>query len=538
MMRIYALAFFIVFSVPGNSQIDTLWTRSLGGSADDVVGLTMIGNLGAPGVGCAVTADGMIYAATSTLSADGLVQGPSLGMEDIWLVKMNATGDIIWNKRIGGNAVERTSGLIAMSDGGVVMVGRTYSTTGDFSSNHSSMNDGFLMRLNADGEILWVNCYGGSADDFLYDVVLDINGDLVACGETGSSNGDLLNTGSGLNWVIKVNAGNGNLIWSKAYIGTDHAAGGNDFLENFYCLHALSDGSGYLCAGFTTPFFADFNQDDILYAKIDIHGNLLWMREFGSSTGADYAASIVEAGDGGFFIAGRLSGSGGDVSNYYGGSADCWIVRFDAEGNHLWNRNYGGSDLDFAFDALADPDGNIWMAAFTRSANFEASAPSFGGMDCFILKLEPVSGDVLESFRYGGLANDLAMRIELMPGGTSPVVAGRTYSSDTYIHGHNGGSDLYISRLEGPPLLIEQYESNTGLSVYPNPSNGTLHIHATSLRGAGMMSVTDLTGRAILRESKFFDGHAFQTSFELESGIYILTLSTGGMKVSERIRVY
>ncbi len=511
-------------------QLDTMWTRSFGGGADDVVGLTMIGNMGAPAASIAQS-NGVNCVVTSTLSANGDVPGAALGEEDGWIFATTLMGEPLWTERFGGSSYDRPSKIINVFQGGFVVVGRTSSQDGSFSDNHSAMQDGFVRRYAIDGTLLWSKCYGGSGDDMLYDVIMDWQGNLVACGETGSNDGDLLNTGAGLNWLLKINADDGSVIWSKAYEGPDHAGGNQDFLENFYRLTQINSGN-YVCAGFTTPSFSDFNQDDILLAEISQAGDLQWITEVGSANAGDYASSIRAAVDGGFFVCGRLSGSGGNATEYYGGGGDFWLLRYDENGQMLWERNYGGSDYDFAFDMRRETVDGIWMAGFTRSSDGEATAAGFGLMDFFLIKTD-FNGDVLHTERFGGSANDVLMG--LVWESSMIITVGRTFSSDGFIQENAGGSDVFVSVWYGDIVNVPEISSQ--LSLFPNPATEYVTLRWPASAPVEYIRILDTSGR-LFREYPVHGLKKFVfTSEGLQAGVYIVQCSGQGPVLTSRLLV-
>jgi Secretion system C-terminal sorting domain len=451
------------------AQIDTLWARSIGGSADDTPGLTLACSIGSPQASVDTVA-GFVYVLTSTNSADGDVTNYR-GNSDLWLVKMTLAGSIVWQKTFGGSDFERARMVKGLPNGGCVIVGTGSSTDFNFVGNHGMM-DAFVAIVDANGTIATSKLYGGTADDFLYDIKATSDGNYILSGESGSSNGDLAGTGLGTSWMLKINGANLNVIWSKTYIGPN--AGANA-IENFYRVLALNDGSGYIAAGFTTSDFGNSANDNMYIQKVDVNGNALWMKNFGSTDNSDYPMAMLEASGGDFYIAGLGSGTAGSDlgSTFFGGVADMWLIKFQSTGTKIWDRHFGGTDWEFAFDLKKDANNDLYLAGFTRSVNNTADTTgagpnAYGSQDLWVVKTDPV-GAVLYTKRVGGSGITLL-------GTDDFIVAGKTDSNNGYVHGNHGLKDTWVVRFKATSNINLQSNEEGIFSLYPNPTAGTVFI--------------------------------------------------------------
>lgn len=500
------------------AQLDTIWTKVLGGTQNEANGLTLPNNLGSPG-GSISKFGNFLYAVSSSLSNDGDLL-LNYGNEDIWVIKLNHNGDTLWTKSFGGSDFERAYKILAFSDG-CLIVGSTKSNSNDFTNSKGS-SDGFLLRLDENGNIIWFKRYGGTEADYLYDVIPTSDGNFLAVGESLSSNGDLAGTGMGLSWIIKVNPNNGNRIWSKTYLGPD--SNSQDYLDNFFRVMELSDGSGIIAAGFTSPNFNDAASDDIHYEKIDLNGNVIWSKKVGSTNGGDAIGNIVDAGNGKFYLIGRLIGTGPNVSNYYGGNGDVWIIKCDAQGNPLWNKNYGGSNWDFAFDAKKDSLNNLYIGAFTRSTDFDAVGVNFGLQDYWLLKTDS-SGNILWKYRCGGSQSEIILGIEVL-NNNSVVALGRSFSNDGYLKFNNGGSDLWIVRIDSIDVTTHFTQNElplTKISFFPLENHTysvTCHENIISIQ------IFDLQGKSVFQNSSNIETSNTTFPFYQNSGLYVAVIQT------------
>jgi hypothetical protein len=489
---------FIALSLLHNfsAQIDTVWTKTLGGTSDDTPGLTLACSIGSPQASVDTVA-GFVYVLTSTNSMDGDVTNYK-GNSDIWLVKMTLSGSIVWQKTFGGSDFERARMVKALPNGGCIIVGTGSSTDFNFVGNHGMM-DAFIALVDANGTITTSKLYGGTADDFLYDIKLTNDGNYILSGESGSSNGDLAGTGLGTSWMIKINGINLNVIWSKTYVGPNSGA---NAIENFYRVLSLSDGSGYIASGFTTSDFGNSALDNMYIQKVDVNGNALWMKNFGSTDNADYPMAMLEATSGDFYIAGLGSGSmGSDLgSTFFGGTSDVWLVKFQGNGTKIWDKHLGGTDWEFAFDLKKDANNDLYLAGFTRSVNNTADTTgirpdAYGSQDFWVVKTDAL-GNVIYTKRIGGSGNEVAMGITLL-GTDDFIVAGKTDSNNGYIHGNHGLKDTWVVRFKSSSNVNVLKEEKLNFAIFPNPSSGLIFLEFES-NAAKLIRVVNTMGQIVL----------------------------------------
>ena len=161
---------------------------------------------------------GFIISGFTFVSNDGDVSG-SNGGADAWIVKLNMYGAIQWSKCYGGSQHESASYIQLTSDNGYIFVGSTNSNDSDVSGNHGSY-DYWVVKLDSIGSIQWQHCYGGSADDISHFIELASNNSYLVCGGSLSLNGDITsNNGDEDFWVLKIND-SGNIIWQTTLGGT------------------------------------------------------------------------------------------------------------------------------------------------------------------------------------------------------------------------------------------------------------------------------------------------------------------------------
>jgi hypothetical protein len=276
-----------------------------------------------------------------------------------------------WNKTYGGTNDDEAWDLVETSDGGYAIAGYTY-------SYGAGARDFWLVKTDAAGNHLWNKTYGGTYSDWAWDLVETSDGGYAIAGYTAS-----YGAGMGDFWLVKTDA-DGNMQWNQTYGGTS-----NDYA---FALVETSDG-GYAIAGYTYSFGAGI--DDFWLVKTDANGNALWNKTYGG-TYEDWAWDLVETSDGGYAIAGY-------TYSYGAGARDFWLVKTDAAGNHLWNKTYGGTYSDWAWDLVETSDGGYAIAGYTASYGA-------GSFDFWLVKTD-AGGNHLWNQTYGGTGDDDASSV-------------------------------------------------------------------------------------------------------------------------------
>jgi len=224
----------------------------------------------------------------------------------------------------------------------------------------------------------------------------------------------------------------------------------------------LKDGS-ILVAGYTTSTTGDFGsskgEEDFLVVKMDGSFEVLWSRTFGGSD-SDVAEAIAETRDGGFIVVGMTESSDGDVSvsNKLG---DFWIIKLSSEGELLWEKTFGGSGQDHAYDVVERPSGNVVVAGYTRSVDGDVRGHVWGE-DFWIIELTS-SGELLKQWTIDGENNneDLARKLTITDTGEILAVGYTAYKdvgiSCNYV---NEQAALAVIDNEG---VVSSYKSYGGM---------------------------------------------------------------------------
>jgi len=273
------------------------------------------------------TEDGYVFCGSS-ISTDGDVGG-NQGLADLWVVRLDETGEILWTRSYGGSWADVGRSISATADGGFIIAGQTSSNSSiligvnPYYVAPGLVITGWLTKLDGSGDIQWQRCYGGYGDDYFYRVAQAPDGTYWAVGSTSSTSGDVVGNNGGVDaWVVRIGP-TGELLGQRAFGGSNS--------EQFYGLHVLPNGSALL-AGYTASSDGDIEQNqgavDALVVLLSEDLNMLWQTTLGGSL-LDHGYDIVEGSDGGAVMAGSSQSSDGDLTGN-NGSTDLWVVKLEA----------------------------------------------------------------------------------------------------------------------------------------------------------------------------------------------------------------
>ncbi|MBS1663805.1 MAG: T9SS C-terminal target domain-containing protein [Bacteroidetes bacterium] len=405
----------------------------------------LLGGSGDESSRMAKTADGGFIIAATTNSANGDVHGNHGGDNDAWIIRLNNNGDTVWTRALGGSGDDAATAVLPNFDGSSVVVGFTTSDNGDITDKRPGFyQDLWVVKLDPNGRVVWSRTYGGSSVDGGYAITAAPDGGYVVAGLTASENGDV----AGLHgyadvWMMKLD-GNGRSVWSRTYGGSDwEEPRAIVATTDGYVVAGLTFSSDGDVKGYHVPTYIGA---DFLVLKVDLNGNKIWARAYGG-TNDEVATSLTLLGDE-YVVAGYATSTDGDVTGLHGNSLsdDMWVVKLNKDGNIAWENTFGGSSLDAAVSVAATPDGGILVGGATFSNNGDVSGLHKGdGADGWLVKLDG-AGNKQWTKVLGGSGDEQISGITVS--GDGYCLSGFTTSGDGDVAGHNHGNyDLWVMKL-------------------------------------------------------------------------------------------
>ena len=370
-----------------------IWTRQFGTSDEDTA------------TSVAADASGNIIVAGYTY---GALEGANVGCSDAFVRKLDSDGTVLWTRQFGTESVswmgsgDFATGVAVDGLENVVVVGYTW---GALDGPNAGESDAFVRKYDPAGNVLWARQFGTSDYDRASDVAVDGSGNVLVVGHTW----DALegpNAGSADAFVRKYDPA-GNVLWTRQF--------GTSALD--YASGVAVDGSGnVVVSGTTDGSLEGFSagNSDAFVRKYDADGNVLWTRQFGTSE-YDRARGVAVDGSGNVLVAGY---TGGSLEGTNAGDADAFARKYDSDGDLVWTRQYGTSELDIAVDVAVDGSANVLVVGFTRGA---LEGPNAGAADAFVRKHAP-DGDLVWARQFGTSSNEEANGVVVDSSGNVLVV--------------------------------------------------------------------------------------------------------------------
>lgn len=493
---------------------------------------------------------------------------------------------IKWQKCLGGTGSDRANDVVLTPDGGFIIVGFSTSNNGDVTGHHAGdSTDAWIAKLDGSGNLQWQKSIGGSGFDEFKAVVRTSDNNYMCFGSTTSNDGDVSgNHGKSDFWMVKITPA-GVVLWSKCYGGTmaETAANGIQLTDGGYVII----GSNYSNDGDVSGFHGTVGHgNDIWFVKTDGSGTILWQKDYGTSEGGlETASGIVEdITDGNIIATVQPTGQTGDF--YVPNQVNSYLIKVDKNnGNFIYKTNTGCRATETSaiiatsrgyitlFNASTYAPAcyqltstivafktnliNTWpgtivspneclnstgdynvashfadahgIAAISDSTFIGAgywfnkgvnTSPigsygggRYGGIDAGVGlgRLMPSPGSTLAFKKFGGSQSDEFLSVKVLPGGNEYVAVGYTNSNDFDVSGNHGGSDCWVVRLVGSNTI-------SGNVFLDNNGNGIKDAGEPAFNKATVRSQkAGFTQKAIPYNGFYIN--------DLDTGTYVTTMS-------------
>jgi hypothetical protein len=351
------------------------------------------------------------------------------------------SGQISNVKTFGGSKNDALNSIVKTTDGGYVVLG--YIQSNDFETNSKSDEsfDFWVMRFSSDDELLWNKTFGSSGDDRSVDIIATNDGGFALLGYSSKADKDVsLNAGSQDFWILKI-TGEGIRLWEKSFgfLGSDKGVSLIQTSDNGYLVTGVLDVSA--SGGQGNSKTAKHAGGDIWALKLAPNGNLQWSKYFGGSF-TDTPFGVVETLNNEFIIAASSDSKDFNISNNKGGY-DFWVLKITFEGTLIWEKNFGGSEIDEPRAIVATDDGNFIIVGDTRSSDIDVSFNN-GAADLWMIKIN-TNGTLIWEKTIGGTSFDVARSISKTQD-NGFVIAGSSRSSNLgFIN--QGQNDAWILKV-------------------------------------------------------------------------------------------
>ena len=358
--------FLTITFVSAQSTIRPEWEKHFGGNYEDQAKAILPSGDG-----------GYILIGSTTSSGNG--------GKDAMLVKISASGDVVWEKTFGKEMDDQANAGVVSADGNYIITGSIY-------NKQISNNSWWVFAVDKNGNKLWENSYGASEWDEAKAIVATSDGYVITGvrKNTGDHNKEMN--------VMKINK-KGAKIWEISF--------GVRYYDNEATAIAATADEGFIVTGWSKKDAGPTKQ--IYLVKIDKRGAIEWQKGLGGEE-LDCATSIAVTSDGRFIIAAYSRSK----SN---GEEDIRIIKTDNKGVPEWDSNFGGLQSDQPFSLITTSDNGCVVGGFTKSIDGDKEKS-------FLLKIDRKGKLVWERYFGNYEASNVSALISI-PGGLGYVAAGK-----------------------------------------------------------------------------------------------------------------
>lgn len=401
-----------IFVAKFDASGNLIWAKNMGGTSSD-----RSYDIAVDGSGNVYTT-GWFYGTADFDPSASEANFASVGVTDIFISKLDASGNFQWAKSIGGSMDDYGFGIDVDNSGNIYVTG-TFQSTVDFDPNAGTLNltslgldDIFVIKLDDSGNLTWAKRMGGSSDDVAFSVAVDGSGNVHTTGYFNGTADFDPNAGTALlsslgGWEVFVSKldASGNYVWAKRVGG----------VSNDNCNDIGIDGSGNVCLVGWFQGTVDFDPNagttnltsagdaDIFVLKLTAMGNLVWAKRMGAS-GRDYGTGIAVDGSNNICTTGRFQSTvdfdpnAGTSNLTSAGDNDIFVSKLDESGNLVWAKRIGGTGADNGIGVAADGSGNVYTTGRFQStvdfdpSNCSANLTSAGNDDICLVKYRETTG--------------------------------------------------------------------------------------------------------------------------------------------------
>lgn len=458
---------------------------------------------------------------------------PSTGTYDVFLLKTDLEGNLLWDKTFGGASVDQGVDIFPTDDENYFISAISVSTGGDVTYNpYPGTVNYWILKIDSAGNKLWDKMYGGNGYDDLWAAITTSDGGIAAFGRTTSPDGDIsIAYGAWDMWLLKTDS-LGIKMWdfSIGAPGFDLGSAVMQTSDEGYLLGGsaqVEGGGNYECEPFSWYAAA------ILF-KLDSNTNVEWQRCYSGSY-HDGITALFATSDG-YIVGGYTSSDDGDMDGcgYHLGyqnetrTDDIWLAKIDLSGNIVWQKCLGGSKGDYVYKIFETSDNGFLVFGHTFSNDGDVSGNhSFpGNPDIWVVKVS-AEGELLWQQCIGSEGENRLEGAVIKTSDSTYVVASNTSS--------NLSGDLTCRIENGFVWLFEISDLTVGISeqpvaqnmvkVFPNPASTFVEFETSGFK-SGTIRVIDITGR--LRAEIPLNGErSFLDVRHLSAGMYLYQVTSG-----------
>jgi hypothetical protein len=427
---------------------------------------------------------------------------------DLWLVRVDELGQVLWDRTIGGTDLDHGASVTPTPDGGFLLGSISRSGISGFKTEAlRGVQDYWVVKVDANGVIQWEKTIGSSSGDQLRSSIETSDGGFLLVGHTeGGISGDksVANKGGSDVWIVKLNSDR-QIQWQRTLGGTLNDQLGwrpvlVDELGNIYIGASSNSNAG---GDKTENSYGDF---DFWLVKLDSDGETVWQKTLGG-TGNEWMHDLQLDEEGSIYCIGTsTSGISGVKTEVSFGGSDYWLVKVSSTGDLLWDKSIGGSGEDELYYGAVRPSGNTVLAGFSNSGVSGLKTENgFGAWHYWALELgeeqsiiwqKSVTGDASDVLYGLALASDGGVLL----GGCSTSGIGYDKTESYTPNPLCSVDDYWIVKLTPDEVVGTDEMTNEQFIISPNPFEKGITVKPSNLSDPFSIHVFDTFGRLVFEQ--------------------------------------
>jgi hypothetical protein len=433
------------------------------------------------------------------------------------------------------------------------------------------LRDIFILKLDPSGNLIWVKQIGqASNSDECYSITSDINSNIYISGNFVNTidfdpNAGIYNltasTVLGYSYILKLNS-NGDFVWAKQF-GGDGSAYINYGKDNHIYItgnFSYTNGVDFDPTSGADSLYSVNNFQDIYVMKMDTSGNYKWATSAGGSDD-DMSNAVTADINGNVYITGIFQSTlcpmgtttltnASNTGTYW----DIFTAKLDPFGNFIWAKKLGGNQDDKSFSVSIDNNSNVYTTGYYRTnVDFDPSTTSTFTLNSgtnynlFIQKLDQngnfqwagdIGGTGTAYKYYAGNSIFLNNNNEILVGGnvTGTIDADPTSSTFTMTASATA-SNAFILKLNGSgtATFIKNHELSDNFKIYPNPSSQEITIELNSKNKISQITITNYLGEQIIKMDNIENNLQKININNLPAGIYQVSINSNNQILSSKL---
>ena len=517
---------FLIFN--SHAQVPNwLWANGAGGTGNDQ-SFSISADAGGN-----VYVTGYFYSSSITFGSTVLTNA---GLNDIFLAKYDGAGNVLWARSAGGPGYESGNAVSTDVNGSVFATGYFESPSIIFGSDtlsNTGLRDIFIVKYDSSGNVMWTRSASGTSTEAGICIAADAGGNVFVSGYFWSQQiifGSVTLTNSNTTYTDIFTAkydGTGNVLWAKR--------GATSESDNPTGICTDANGNAYLTGRFSSSIsFGTITlmRSGIFIVKYDGAGNVNWARD---AAGTSAGNGICTDAGGNLFVTGYFSGVltfdtiPAIVSS--GSTNDIFAAKFSSAGNALWAKRSGQNGYESGSGITADANGDAYVTGTFYGSQISlgtTTLPNSGGNEIFIAKYDGAAGNVLWAKGAGGIVDDYCTSICSDASGNifitgrfnSPVIS---FGSITLADAGTS-NNIFTAKLDNIIGIEENNNSTDGTTMFPNPCSNKLSVNIFS--GKGEINIYNTLGEKVL-ETEITNTKSGIDIRSLPAGIYFVKVFAG-----------